>query len=214
MRATVFLLLFTVMSVALQAQESPPRQSPTPTQTPPHGVAIVKFSWRKERIPGWENNRFGPVAENYEAMRERVINERRIQQARNAGNKAEVSRRETNAKMHDDANYQKEAKPQERPRDGYRYKVQIRNDGDKTIKLIDWDYVFVDPQTQKEVARHLFTSEEKLKPGAMKELGVFILAPPTPTIRAHEAQKGAFPFTEQVVLARVVYSDGTVWEQR
>jgi hypothetical protein len=208
MRAIVILLLATVTSAALRAQ-----QPPTPDPQGPPDVAVVKFTWRKERIPGWENSQFGPSFETYDAMRERVENERRIQQARNAGNKAEVSRRESAAKMQEEAKFSKGAKVTERPRDGYRYKVQIRNDGAKTIKLVDWDYVFFDPNTRQEVARHQFTSEEKVRPGAVKNLDVFILAPPVRTVNARGSQQEDSPFIERVLLVRVVYSDGSVWQQ-
>jgi hypothetical protein len=177
-------------------------------------VAVVKFKWSKERIPGWENNRFGAPSETYDAMRDRVENERRIQQARNAGNKAEVDRREGAARVIEDAKHPKTDKETERPRDGYRYKVRIRNDGAKTIKLVDWDYVFFDPDTHAEVGRQMLTSEEKVRPGDEKDLDVFILSPPVRTVSARQGKrKDETPFIERVFLTRVVYSDGSVWQR-
>jgi hypothetical protein len=210
MKAIVILLLFTLTSAALPARQ----QGGEPAPAGPPDLAVVKFNWRKERLPGWENERFGAPVENYEAMRARVENERRIQQARNAGNKAEAGRRESSAKVVDDAKYSKDDKPAERPRDGYRYKVQVRNDGPKTIKQVDWDYIFLDPDTRSEVARHLFTSEEKVGPGRVKDLDVFVLTPPVRTVSAQGEPKvkEAPRFIEQVVLMRVVYSDGSVWQ--
>ena len=207
MRAIAILLLLASMSVVVQAQ-----QSVAEPQRPPD-ISVLKFTWRKERIPGWENNQLGPSFETYEAMRERIINERRIQQARNTGNKAETSRREEAAKIVEEAKLPKGSKKPERPRDGYRYRVQVRNDGAKTIKLIDWDYLFLDTDTRKPVARHQFTSEEKVKPGKVKDLEVFILSPPSPTISAQSAERDKSPFIEQVILVRIVYSDGSVWQQ-
>src|SRR5215213_2283736 len=207
MRATVILLLVTLTSVALQAQ-----QAASVPEGPP-GVAVVKFTWRKERIPGWENNRIGSPPENYDAMRDRIDNERRIQQARNTGNKAEVARRESAAKLVEDAKHPKDSPKTERPRDGYRYKVRVRNDGAKAIKLVDWDYVFLDPDTRKEVGRQLFTSEEKVRPGDARDLEVFILSPPVRTASAQGKQKETTPFIEHVILTRVVYADGSVWQQ-
>ena len=208
MRAIVILFLFTLASAA-----PPARQGGEPAPQGPPDVAVVKFNWRKERLPGWENQRFGAPVENYEAMRARVDNERRIQQARNAGNKTDAGRRESSAKVVEDATYGKDDKPAERPRDGYRYKLQVRNDGQKTIKLVDWDYVFLDPDTQAEVARHLFTSEEKVGPGRVKDLDVFVLTPPVRTVNALVKGKDEPQFVEQVVLMRVVYSDGSVWQR-
>lgn len=209
MRAIATLLLLMAASAAAPARQAPPQPGP---QAPPD-VAVIKFNWRKERIPGWEKNDFGASVESYDAMRERLDNERRIQQARNAGNKTEVGRRESAAKMAEDARYSKAPANAERPRDGYRYKVRVRNDGAKTIKLVDWDYVFLDPETREEVGRQLFTSEEKVKPGGEKDLDVFVLSPPVRTVSAQGKQKDAPAFVEQVVLTRVVYSDGSVWQK-
>jgi hypothetical protein len=200
------LLLVMATSVASQAQQA------TPNLQGPSDVAIVKFTWRKEFLPGWENNQFGHLIETHDARRERLENERRIQQARNVGNKAEVGKRENAAKMLEDAKFPKGSTNTERPRDGYRYKVQIRNTGAKTIKLIDWDYIFLDPNTLKEVARHQFTSDDTIKPMKSKEISVFYLNPPVKTVSAEMlSNKNIANFKEQVVLIRIQYSDGSVW---
>ena len=207
MRAIAVLLLLMAAPAAAPAQEAAPGP-----QGPPD-VSVVKFNWRKERIPGWEKNEFGATVESYDAMRERLENERRIQQARNAGNKTEVGKRESAAKLVEDARYSKAPANAERPRDGYRYKVRVRNDGPKTIKLVDWDYVFLEPADGSEIARHQFTSEEKIKPGKEKELSVFTLSPPSRAVSASAlGKKGPSPFNEKVVVVRVVYTDGSVWE--
>lgn len=201
------LLLISGLPAAQQAQQ------PQPVAQGPEDVAVVKFSWRKERVPGWENRQFGTSGETYDAMRARVDNERRIQAARNSGNKAELGRRESAAKMLEDANAPKGSKDAGPPRDGYRYKVTVSNAGTKTVKLIDWDYVFLDPNTRQEVARRQFTSEEKVRPGKDRELEVFILSPPFLTVNAAASRTGEAPFVEQVILMRVEYSDGTVWQR-
>ena len=64
----------------------------------------------------------------------------------------------------------KTAKSKERPRFGYRYKVRLKNLTEKKIKSIDWDYVFIEPNTQNEVARHEFTSDDGIEPGKERHL--------------------------------------------
>jgi hypothetical protein len=98
------------------------------------------------------------------------------------------------------------------PRDGYRYKLTLRNDGVKTIKSIDWDYLFLDPTTQQEIARHQFTSDETIKPGKNKEISVLYLIPPVKLVSARMLNKKDLPFTQQVVVARIQYSDGSSWQ--
>ena len=205
MKTIVMLLLVMAMSVASQAQQV------TLDPQGPSDVAIVKFTWGKEFLPGWENNQFGHSIETPDARRERLENERRIQQARNTGNKVELTKRESAAKMLEDA---RSPKNTERLRDGYRYEVQITNTGAKTIKLIDWDYIFLDPDTLKEVARHQFTSDDTIKPGKSKKISVFYLIPPVKTVSVKMlSKKNMANFKEQVVLMRIQYSDGSVWQR-
>jgi hypothetical protein len=202
--ALVFLVLISMLVIAQQPQQ---------TTSQPADAAVGTFSWSKERLPGWEKETAGSSVETYDVMRARLENERRIQQARNSGNKAELSRRESAAKMLEDAGLAKESKKAQRPRDGYRYKVLLTNTGSKTIKLVDWDYVFLNPTTGEEVARHQFTSQETIKPGKRKEVSVLYLTPPVKTVSAGIlTKKEPMPFTELVVIARIEFSDGSVWQ--
>jgi len=206
MGALVFLLLISMLPAAQQPRQLPGAQVPA-------DAAVGTFSWRKERLPGWEKESLGSSVETYEAMKARVDNERRIQLARNAGNKAELGRRESAAKMLEDASLPKDSQRVQRPRDGYRYKVLLTNTGSKTIRIIDWDYIFLDPDTGEEVARHQFTSQETIKPGKSKEVSVLYLIPPVKTVSAGMlSKKDPMPFTEQVVIARIQYSDGSSWQ--
>lgn len=206
MRVLCFLLLISALPGAQQAQQPLNAAEPAP-------LTVVNFSWRKERLPGWEKASVASSAGTYDAMRERVDNERRIQQARNTGNKAELGRREGAAKMLEDA-VAKEAHKAGRPRDGYRYKVVLANTSLKTVSLVDWDYVFLDPNTQEVIARHQFTSEEKIKPGKSKEVSVLYLTPPVKTVSAEILTRKEPRLIEHVVVMRIEYSDGSIWPHR
>lgn len=207
MRALTSLFLFAGLVVAVQGQQQPAAQ-------PPADLVVVKCSWAKERVPGWEKTPYGH--ETYELMLERVANERRMQQARNAGQKAAADNSQRAAKVLEKATMDTKKTPKtESPRFGYRYKFSLRNTGTKTIKAIDWDYVFTDPNTGSEVGRQQFTSEEHVRPGKEKEMSVFTLSPPSRTVSAEVlGKKEQNPLTEGVVLVRVEYSDGSVWQRR
>lgn len=206
MRVLSILLLLATLPVGQKSQQ--------PIKTgEPAALTVVSFSWRKERLPGWEKTSANSSFETYDAMRARIENERRIQQARNTGNNAEVGRREGAAKMLEDA-VAKEAQKAERPRDGYRYKVMLANTSSKTVSLVDWDYVFLDPNTQEVIARHQFTSEEKIKPGKSKEVSVLYLTPPVKTVSAEMLTRKEPRLIEHVVIMRIEYSDGSIWPHR
>jgi hypothetical protein len=177
------------------------------SQSADGGLVILKFSWGRERL----NLRpsVSPLASQEELI-QRSQRERELAAARNASDRGRAGRIETQIINHDQAIAK--ATQTELPRDGYRYKVTFRNDSMKTVKSIDWDYLFVDPITHEVVARHQFSSDENIKPGKSKGVDVLYLVPPVKTVNARLLnKKDAMPFTEQVVVARILYSDGSIW---
>lgn len=174
-------------------------------------LQVVKFSWSKERI-GWERDPFAGPVENYDEMRVRMRNERRIQEAKRTGSSLEVDKLTREAKA-DDANIER-IRQKAPPRYFFVYKASVKNLGTKTIKALDWDYVFLEPGTEHEIGRHEFTSDEKISPGKTKEMQVFIKAPPTRTISVYSLGKDEQQSIEgRVVIVRIEYSDGTIWPQ-
>src|SRR5215208_847927 len=118
------------------------------------GAEVTRFSWSKERI-GWERDPFGGPIENWDEVRARTRNERRIEEAKRGGS-AEIDKikREANA---DAANIAAKHKDT-RARYFFVYKTTVKNLSDKPIKSIDWDYVFFDRSTEAEIGRRQFTS--------------------------------------------------------
>ncbi len=174
-------------------------------------LMVLKFSWNKERI-GWEKDPFGGPLENFDEMRARARNERRILDAKRGGSSIEVDKLKREARA-DDAIMAKQHQ-NTRARYGFVYKVSLQNNGLKVIKSIDWDYVFFDANTQSELGRRRFSSVEKVSPGKTKELRFFIPTPPTKTVSVNSWNKDERTnLGERVVIVRVEYSDGSVWQQ-
>jgi len=173
-------------------------------------LVVIKFGWDKERIRPIPS--MAPLASQDELIQQ-SRREQQLSAARNANQKGTASRLETQNGNHQEAKVK--AQQTEMPRDGYRYKVTLRNDGDKTIKSIDWDYYFVDPTTNQELARHQFTSDETIKPGKSKEVTVLYLKPPVKTVDARSMKKSEkASFHGRVVIARLQFADGSVWQQQ
>ena len=179
-----------------------------PVEAP--GAEVTRFSWSKERI-GWERDPFSGPIENFDEVRARQRNERRIEDAKR-GNSAEIDKIRREAKA-DAANIatQHKATPS---RYVFIYKATVKNLGNKVIKTIDWDYVFFDRATETEIGRQQFTSEEKIAPGKSKELVVTIRKPPTQTISLTALNKNeAGSLDGRVILVRIDYADGTSWQR-
>ena len=185
-------------------------QPPTPSSDAPQ-LAVLKQSWSKERV-GWERDPFSGPIENFDEMRVRARNEKRILDAKKGGNAAEVNRLERDARS--DQALISEIHKNTPARYGFVYKTSIRNDGTKTIKAIDWDYVFYDLGSRAELGRRQFTSLEKIGPGKTKELKFFIKGPPTRTISVDALNKNErMNLGEEIVVVRVEYDDGSVWQR-
>jgi hypothetical protein len=97
--------------------------------------------------------------------------------------------------------------------EGYRYRASVKNSGVKMIKAVNWMYIFTDPGSGEELARHRFHTRTKIRPGQVKELAEFDHSPPSKVVSAAGLEKSvAQPFVEQVVITRIEYGDGTVWQ--
>jgi hypothetical protein len=93
---------------------------------------------------------------------------------------------------------------------GFLYKVRVENKGAKKIKAIAWEYVFLNPLDRSVISHNQFLSEVKISPGKKKKVYGLTVRQPMQVVRPEAA---SLPPVEQVVIRRVEYEDGSVWEQ-
>lgn len=190
MRAIAIILSLLLCTSILCAQE-------------PSGVEVLKSGWSKVRI-GWERDPFGGPLENFDEMRSRARNERRV--AQGGGDRA---KREARA---DEANLKTQ---RQKPPSQYYfiYKAKIKNTHTSAITQIDWDHVFYERDTEIEAGRQEFTSDEEIGPGKTKELTVTVTTPPARTVSVTSLNlEERKRFSEKIILVRVKYADGRVWQ--
>ena len=174
-------------------------------------VQVVKHSWSKERV-GWERDPFGGPIENFDEMRVRTRNEKRIMDAKRGGSSVESSKAERDA-LTDQALISAIHKAP-RARYGFSYKVSFQNNGSKEITGIDWDYVFYDSISETELGRREFGSDQKIAPGKTKEFKFFISAPPARRISVNALNKKERDgLAERIELVSIQYADGTSWQR-
>jgi hypothetical protein len=95
----------------------------------------------------------------------------------------------------------------------YIYEVKVRNNAEKAIRTLAWDYVFFEPGTEQEVGRLRVISETSIGAGKTKNLVLRSASPPTGTIDATKVnKKSQEQYIERVVIQRIEYADGSVWE--
>ncbi|HYP52516.1 MAG TPA: hypothetical protein VEQ42_03190 [Pyrinomonadaceae bacterium] len=203
------------LSLALVSSSSPfaaRAQTPAPANEGAPGVVVVKHSWSKERL-GWERDPFGGPVGYAEEARIRARNEKRIDDAKRGGDSIGAERARRDAQT--DASIIERARRGTAPRYAFLYKASVRNDGPKAIKTVDWDYVFEDAAGGEELGRLRFTSDAKIEPGKTRALDVFTAAAPTKTISVEALNsRERDGLREHVVIVRLVYADGTVWQRQ
>lgn len=217
-------------AVAVAAQTSPTAGQPSSTSSTaaaaadaPAGVTVVKFNWEHIRRPAeWdapaassaagqtvENPRSGGIPE--ETSRSRVP---RVF----GGTAPTTSRTRTTATTGESAatsggrdrpSSTPPPTPGQRGAADYFYQLRLTNGGERRIESVDWEYLFLEPGTRKELGRHRFLSPRRAKPGETFTLKVGSLSPPARVVSAVSLDKKRKPFDERVVVRCVAYDDGT-----
>lgn len=192
LRVGLFLIL---LASVVSAQESEVVQ--------PSDLTVVNSSWRPYR----KNITLEPgntTAEDYSAMRARVKEEVRADESRNLPG-GRVTPRPRTAPV--------KAVPKT-SEDGYLYTVRLKNSGVKTIKAVEWMYLFDEPKSHQELGRHQFHTRQRIRPGEVKKLVEFEHSPPSKVISAAGLERGeAGAFDQRIILTRVEYADGSEWRQ-
>jgi len=202
MRVASIVILLGALAIVSKGQSSANSQESS--------LVVLKFSWSKERL-GWQRDPFSGPLEDFDEVRARMRNEKRIDDAKRGGNSAEVDKIKREAQA-DEANMAQKHR-NTTSRYVFIYKVTVNNASDKAIKSVDWDYVFLNADTHNEINRQQFTSEEKIGSGRTGELKVIVNRSPTRTISADSLNKNERDgLSEQVVIIRIEYADGSVWQ--
>jgi hypothetical protein len=105
--------------------------------------------------------------------------------------------------------------PRTKVTDGFAYLVKVQNASSKVIEFLFWEYQFIDPSNPANVTRRQFLCVAKIKPDKEKELQAFGVSGPGEVISVGSlANPSAALFQEKVVINRVEYVDGSVWQRR
>ena len=104
--------------------------------------------------------------------------------------------------------------PQQKTLDGYSYTLKLKNESAKQIEVVFWEYQFIDGDTSN-VTRRQFLCGLNLKAGKEKALVAFSLSGPSKVVSAESlAGMNAKPPQERVLINRLEYSDGTIWQRK
>src|SRR5437764_11317195 len=93
------------------------------------------------------------------------------------------------------------------------YSLELKNDGNKAIKAILWNYLIIDSATNEELGRHEFVSFEKVGSNAVRALTVRSRLTPSRIVTVQGSQPSTTTTVERVILKCEVYDVGTLCQQ-
>ena len=96
--------------------------------------------------------------------------------------------------------------------DGYTYRASLKNDTQKPIRIIYWEYIFVGAQqTPGNSVRRQFLCSASIKPGEKKDVWLFSTLGPSETISVESLTAETQDlFDAKAFVNRVEFSDGSV----
>ena len=105
--------------------------------------------------------------------------------------------------------------PKRKEVEGYEYRVKFRNAGEKAVEVLFWEYQFTETANPANVARRQFLCGVGIKPGKEKEVISFSVSGPSNVVSAGSLASESGPaYGERVVVNRVEYADGTIWQRK
>jgi len=102
--------------------------------------------------------------------------------------------------------------PKAQPMDGFAYRIKVQNPTSKAVEIVFWEYQFHDPANPGLVARRQFLCGVNIPAGKGKDLEGFSLSGPSDVVNVKTLDSGGFK--ENVLINRVEYSDGSIWQRK
>ncbi|MEO7658722.1 MAG: hypothetical protein ABIV48_03825 [Pyrinomonadaceae bacterium] len=98
--------------------------------------------------------------------------------------------------------------------EGYSYEVEVRNDTGQTVRVIFWEYRFVEIARPENEVRRQFLCGVKLNNSEKKELSAFTLRAPSDVLYVASLAKPPNKlFHEKVLVNRIELSDGNILQR-
>lgn len=184
-------------------------------------VTVVSFKWSKSRqtTEGAELAGTTPAApiisanKNYERGRRANTPAGIANVPAGVSNPTADTIDERSAEL--ERNVRKASSSRRKAVDGFAYRVKVRNESSKVIEVLFWEYRFTETAQPTNVARRQFLCGVHIKPNKEKELQAFSLSGPGDVISVGSlADKSGQLYKEGVVINRVEYTDGTIWQRK
>ena len=98
---------------------------------------------------------------------------------------------------------------------GFRYVAHVRNNSDRKVDVLFWEYRFTEFANPKNVIRRQFLCSAKMKPGEKLELSALSILGPSEVISTESLKDPDQKlFDEKIYLNRIEFTDGAILQRR
>jgi hypothetical protein len=98
--------------------------------------------------------------------------------------------------------------------DGFTYEAKVRNESNKVIEIVFWEYQFAEAANPENLARRQFLCGVDIRPGKEKDLEGFSLSGPAEVVSVETlADKKGKEYQDRALINRIEYSDGSIWQR-
>ena len=210
------ILLLTILLMVIPQGRGPQQGSPAGVVVPAisnegQPVAVLSFKWFKDR------QSIAPTDTSSAPAAAMIPQNKNFERNRRAN--TSPGERDPNLDTIDGRSAAMEKSVQEsrtpKPADGFAYRAKVHNASTKPIDIIFWEYQFKESATATPLLRRQFLCGVAIKPEKDRELQAFSLSGPQDVISVDIlAKKPGSPGTEQVVINRVEFADGSIWQRK
>lgn len=109
---------------------------------------------------------------------------------------------------------QESRSPGKQTLDGFLYHTKVHNAGKKTIDVLFWEYQISNSVKSDMVSTRQFLCGVEIRPNKDKELEGFSVSSPTDVVSVESLANNSNPMQERVIINRVEYSDGSIWQRK
>ena len=191
-----------------------PTQDPTVAESAP--VAVVSFKWFKDRRETESDDNEVPVLTSPDpaTRRRNYERNRRIQDPSGVRDPNAGSIEQRSAAL------ERVARVGGREAEslsigGFTYQAKIENKSAKALRTVFWEFQFIEKANPENVSHRQFVCSAKIKPEKRGSLAIFTAASPSNVISLGTLKKKmSEAFDEAVLINRVEYEDGSVWQRK
>jgi hypothetical protein len=177
-------------------------------------LVVLGFKWSKSR-----QTNGNPVAVGAAPAPAMIAANKNFERNRRINDPAGV--RDPNADTIDgrsaalEKNVQESRSPKPESVDVFAYRAKVRNASAKVVEVLFWEYEFKESANPANVVRRQFICGVNIKPDKEKELQAVSLSGPDDVISVESLpNKSANLYQEKVVINRVEYTDGSIWQRK